>query len=126
MRTLVTLTLFALRLLALWFLSINALGFLWFLGQHGFMTLVYLLATSLAFVTFALMPRRLMLRAPYRRIVLNLSGVVLFVTFHQIYGDLTLINGADYPAAQMRLLACVIFVSMFLEALYFPREVQSA
>ena len=126
MRTLVTLTLFALRLLALWFLSINALGFLWFLGQHGFMTLVYFFATSLAFVAFAFMPRRLMLYAPYRHIVLNLSVVATFVTFHQIYGDLTLINGADYPAAQMRLLECVIFIAMFFETLYLPREVQSA
>jgi len=126
MHPLVTLTLFALRALALCFIFINTLGLLWFLGQHGFITLVYFWVTSLAFVAFAFMPRRLMAQAPYRQIVINLSVVATLVTLHQIYGDLTLINGADYPAAQMRLLECVILISMFFEALKLPDRIPSA
>ena len=109
------------RTAAAFFAAVSILGFMWFLGSHDSLTIAYFLATVVALIAFATFPRKSLTSLRIRTLLVVAAATAVALTIPQMYRDLTLINGADYPALVLRFLECLIFFVMGLESLASPR-----
>ena len=98
---------------SVWFALTSFLGFVWF-ASHDTKTSVYFVVTIVSLLLFAFFPRRSYPAAWWA--ITTLAIVALIVSIPQMYADLTLVNGADYGALTLRLIICLLFVIMVVEA----------
>lgn len=105
---------------AIFFAAVSALGFLWFLGAHRPLDTAYFVTTVVALLTFAALPRRAFDKGAVRVLVVAAAVAALGTTVAEAQGDVTLVNGADYPALVLRGVEALIFVVMGLEAIARP------
>ena len=107
--------LYPLRALAVFLALATLIGFVWFLGQHRALTVVYFLVSLAALLTFTFLPRR-EISSSAKGFVLSLAALAILATIPQLYLDLTLVNGPDYGGFTVRLIEVGIFIAMAIEA----------
>src|SRR5262245_17949633 len=90
------------RVAAVLFAAVSVLGFLWFLGTHDAGSVAYFIATVVALLAFAAYPRAALSASQLRVLLIALAGIAVATTVFQMYRDLMLVNGADYPAFWLR------------------------
>jgi hypothetical protein len=107
------------RGMAALFAVISIVGFSWFGGSAGGNYPPSYIASHyielLGFLTVAFLPRKWLKYSPVRWVAPLLLATAILVTLPRIQGDLKLIDGADYPAAVLRCIACLLLVVGIVE-----------
>ncbi len=102
------------RMIAGFFLLSHIVGFLFFPVDLTSLSTVYTAFVVAALSIFCFLPRVLLRWV--RGLVLVMAVAALFITLVMVYGDITLVNGADYGALVLRAGLVGILIIMLMEA----------
>lgn len=98
------------------------LGFLWFFGSFNGMWLAYWFTSVPCMVIVPILPRRFLYRFLLVRAVVVLAcGASILLTLPIMHFDLTLVNGADYPAFVLRCIQAAALAVLLVEAIVNPK-----
>jgi hypothetical protein len=96
------------------------LGYLWFLKYHGFIETAYFASALLAVWGVPCIPRRYFSSTNIKYLVRIVCCLAVITTLPMIYKDITLINGADFPAVGLRSIIIIIEAIYFAETFRAP------
>ncbi len=92
------------------------LGYVWFLKYHGYMETTYFITSLLAVWGVAAIPRHFYQSSILTRYFVRIiCACAVISTLPMIYRDITLINGADFPAVAIRSIVVAVEIIMLVE-----------
>lgn len=98
------------------------LGFLWFFDSFDAMWLAYWFTSIPCMVIVPILPRRFLYQfLLVRLLVVLICTSSILLTLPIMHFDLTLVNGADYPAFMMRCIQTGALAVLILEAVVYPK-----
>ena len=92
-------------------------GFLWAPTDRDPISNAYFIVTAVGLTIFAAYPRPRLASWWLRVFLILVASISVLLTLPEMYQDLNLDGGADYPAIALRGLACLIFVVLIVEVL---------
>jgi uncharacterized membrane protein len=92
------------------------LGYLWFFKYHGRIETTYFVTSLLAVWGVAVIPRHFYKSSKLtRHLVRIICASAVISTMPMIYKDITLLNGADFPAVVIRSIVVAVEIILLVE-----------